>query len=186
MLQSYPKQVVVKGGTRVILRPMVKEDRDKLKAFFREIPFEDRWYLKEDVADPAVIDSWVDHLDYDRVLPILAEVDGRIVADATLHRRTFGALKGTAKIRVVVGPEYRRRGLGTWMILDILNIAMLGGVERLMAELVAGKEEAALRATEQFGFVREGVIRGGARDPEGNPYDLVIMVKSFPQKWGDF
>jgi len=186
MLDAYPKIVVVKDGTRVTLRPMVKEDEEKLKEFFASIPEEDRWYLKEDVADPKVIESWVRDLNYDRVLPIVAEVGDRIVADATLHRRTFGGSKHVGKLRIVVAPEYRSKGLGTWITLDIVNMAMHSGLEKLATEMVADKQQVAIDGVRQLGFVQEAVIPDYAKDPQGESHNLVIMVKAFYPEWGTF
>ena len=186
MLEGYPKTVVVRDGTRVTLRPMVKEDEEKLKEFFARIPEEDRWYLKEDVADPKVIESWVRDLNYDRVLPIVAEVEGKIVADATLHRRSFGGSKHVAKMRVVVAPEYRGKGLGTWMAMDIVNNALECGVEKLISELVPDAQQAAFEGLRRVGFVEEAVIRDYAKDPQGGSHDLVMMVMTFYQDWGTF
>jgi len=186
MLRSYPKIVVLRDGTRVTLRPMVKEDEEKLKEFFAGIPEEDRWYLKEDVADPKIIESWVRDLNYDRVLPIVAEVNGKIVADATLHRRTFGGSRHVGKLRIVVAPEYRGKGLGTWMVLDIVNLAMESGLEKLVAELIADKQELAIDGVRRLGFVQEAVLSNYAKDPQGGSHDMVIMVKTFYPDWGTF
>ena len=186
MLEGYPKTVVIGGGTRVTLRPMVKEDEEKLKEFFNGIPEEERWYLKEDVADPNVIESWVRDLNYERVLPIVAEVEGKIVADATLHRRSFGGSKHVAKMRVVVAPEYRGKGLGTWVAIDIVNNALQYGVEKLIAELVPDAQQAAFEGLRRVGFVEEAVLRDYAKDPHGGSHDLVMLVMTFYQEWGTF
>ena len=87
MLTGYPKKVRLQSGTSVTIRPMVKEDADKLYAFFSRVPREDRLFLRDDVSIRDVIDSWTQELDYEKVLPLVAEVGGNIVGDATLHRR---------------------------------------------------------------------------------------------------
>lgn len=186
MLRSYPRIVVLRDGTRVTLRPMVKEDKDKLKEFFANVPEDDRWYLKEDVADPKVIESWVRDLNYDRVLPIVAEVDGKIVGDATLHRCTFGGCKHVGKLRIVVAPEYRAKGLGTWMVLDIVNLAMESGLQKLIAELIADRQELAIDGVRRLGFVQEAVLSDYAKDPQEGSHDMIIMVKTFYTDWGTF
>ena len=186
MIEGYPKIVVVQDGTQVNLRPMVAEDEQKLLEFFQRVPAEDRWYLKEDTADPEIIASWVRSLNYDRVLPIVAEVGDRIVADASLHRHPFGCWTNVAKIRIVVAPEYRGLGLGTWMILDLVSHALQLGLDRLMAELVADKQEAAIDACLSQGFVKEATLPGYVRDSEGNPQDVVMLVKYFHPDWSAF
>ncbi|MER3420357.1 MAG: hypothetical protein C4290_07460, partial [Chloroflexota bacterium] len=91
LLDGYPKTLTLADGTTVTVRPLRATDQAALLAFFRGIPAEDRWWLREDVCDPEVIRRWTVELDYDRVLPLVALVENRIVADATLHRRGFGA-----------------------------------------------------------------------------------------------
>lgn len=65
-LTTYPKDVPLRDGTQITLRPMTSKDAEPLLAFFRQIPEEDRYYLKEDVADAAVIRRWTAELDYER------------------------------------------------------------------------------------------------------------------------
>ncbi|NIQ99909.1 MAG: hypothetical protein GTN78_06860, partial [Gemmatimonadales bacterium] len=88
--RGYPKKVRLRDGTEVQLRPMVAEDREGLLAFFQDLPEDDRMFLKEDVTKPETIDRWVRNLDYDRVLPILAMKDEKVVGDGTLHMDRYG------------------------------------------------------------------------------------------------
>ena len=57
---------------------MVKEDQRALFQFFQRVPKEDRLFLRDDVSSPKTIQAWVDGLNYNRVLPLLALVDGKI------------------------------------------------------------------------------------------------------------
>lgn len=186
ILEGYPKQIVLRDGTKVILRPMVKEDLAKVQEFFAGISDHDRRHLREDVGNPDVIREWAERLDYERVLPILAEVDGNVIADATLHRRKHGLAKHIAKVRIVVGPDYRRRGLGTWMMLDLVNLAMSIGAEKLVAEFAVELENPAIKSAERLGFYRAAVIPDYYKDADGKEYDMVIMVKSLYPDWGDY
>ena len=86
----YYKESVLKDGIHVILRPLVKEDRDKLLDFFHRIDDADLSFLRSNVRDPMTIDNWVSNIDYYKVYPLLAEVEGFIVGDATLHMDKVG------------------------------------------------------------------------------------------------
>src|SRR3970040_3105660 len=108
----YPKTIVLKDGTKVLLREMTRSDREGVYEFFAKIPEEDRKFLKHDVTKKEVIDAWLKDIDYARVFPLLAEVDGKIVADATLHRRSSGGLRHVGGVRVVVFPTYPAKGPG--------------------------------------------------------------------------
>ena len=91
MLDDYPKEVVLKDGTLVTLRPLVRDDAELLVAFFQRIPPEERWYLRHDVSNAGIVRQWAQEVNYERVIPILAFSEGRIIGDATLHRRHYGS-----------------------------------------------------------------------------------------------
>lgn len=174
MLRLYPKTVSLKDWTKVTLWPMTHHDEERLCEFFCRIPEEDRKLLKEDVANRAVIANWCRRIDYNRVLPILAEAHGKIVGDATLHRRESGWLQHVGEIRVVVDPEYRRRGLGSLLIEDLMLLAMDAKLERLFVELIAN-EIAAVKAFERAGFERVAHLPRFARDRNNMSQDLLVL-----------
>jgi RimJ/RimL family protein N-acetyltransferase len=172
---EFPKPITLKDGTAVTLKGMTSRDRDALHAFFERLPPEDTKFLKDDVRKPEVVEAWCRDINYGRVFPLLAEVDGSIVADATLHRRAYGWLRHVGEIRFAVDPAYRRKGLGAHLIEELILFAIEQGLEKLLAEVLAD-EVAAERALERFGFQRAGVIPGLVKDHTGNYRDLHILV----------
>ncbi len=174
-VQGYPAIQAIEGGDEVTIRPMVPEDRDRLLEFFRRIPEEERFYLKEDVTSARVIQRWADDLDYSRTLPLLAFKGERVVADATLHQRRAGARRHVGEVRIVVDPAYRNRGIGRALLHRLIEIARDKGLERVVFEVVAEKEEAARRTAQVLGFVPVAVLVHHVRDINGTPHDLVIM-----------
>ena len=136
LLDAFPKGLTLEDGTLVTVRPLHSGDQAALAAFFRGIPAEDRWWLREDVSDPAVIQRWLRDLDYDRVLPLVALSGSAIIADATLHRRGFGARHHLGEIRVTVAPAFRGRGLAYALLVELTEIATAAGLARLEAEIV--------------------------------------------------
>ena len=176
LLALYPKTLVLEDALAVEVRPLVPEDEPALLAFFRTIPAADRWWLREDVTDPTVVHSWVTALDYDRVLPLLAFDGDEIVADASLHRRGFGARAHLAEVRVVVAPAYRGRGLAYALLAELMEIATAAGLERLEAEIVGGAQVGALEAIELLGFEQTAVLPDHLRGPDGRRHDLIMLV----------
>jgi len=185
MLDEYPKQIVLKNGASVVLRPLEAADADQLIAFFQRIPEHDRWYLRHDVTVIETVRKWASTVNYDRVVPIVALHDGQIIGDATLHRRQYGSTRHVGEVRVVIDPTARGQRLGTWMVLDLIQLATGLGLEKLVAE-IAGGETAAIRAFRHLDFVREAVIPELHKDRLGNPCDLVVMVKNLSRTWTDF
>ena len=84
--ESYPKTVMLRDGAEVTLRPLQGGDKVPLLEFFKHVPEEDRYYLKENVTAPGVIHELTSNIDFDRIIPIVGLAKERIVADATLHR----------------------------------------------------------------------------------------------------
>ena len=174
-MEPYFKEGVLKDGTRVILRPMVKEDREKMLDFFRRLDEKDLLFLRSDVRDPAVIDHWVTHIDYQRVFPLLAESEGRIVGDVTLHMRKLGWKRHLGNVRVVVAKDFQNRGLGTLLINEIVELAGELGLEKLVAEIHL-QATAALTMFKHAGFSTKAVFEDLVKDPAGRSSDLVVMV----------
>ncbi len=171
----YSKEGVLKDGTRVILRPMVKEDREKLLAFFRGLDAKDLLFLRSDVRDAAVIDRWVNNIDYRRAFPLLAEVDNRIVGDATLHMRRMGWKRHLGNVRVVVAKDYQNKGLGTLLINELVELAGEFGLEKLIAEIHL-QAQGALTAFKRAGFSVKAVFEDLVKDFTGRSSDLIVMV----------
>ena len=174
-MAPYQKVGVLKDGTRVTLRPMVKEDRDKMLDFFRRLDEKDKLFLRSDVRDQTVIDHWVSNIDYQKVFPLLAEVDGRIVGDATLHMRKVGWKRHLGNVRVVVAKDFQGRGLATLLINEIVELAGEFGLEKLIAEIHL-QAQAALTVFKHAGFTTKAVFEDLVKDPEGKNSDLVVMV----------
>lgn len=185
MLDEYPKDIVLTDGTTVSLRPLTLSDGDALVAFFQRISAEDRWYLRHDVTEAEVVRRWAEELNYDRVIPIVACHEGQIIGDATLHRHRHGSVAHIAEIRLVIDPHVRSKRLGTWMVLDLIQLATGLGLEKLVAE-IANSETAAIRALRHLDFVREAVIPELHKGANGDLQDLVIMVKNLAPAWTDF
>ncbi|MHB9073069.1 MAG: GNAT family N-acetyltransferase [Desulfobaccales bacterium] len=172
---AYHKEGVLKDGSRVILRPMVKEDREKLLEFFQGLDAKALSFLRNDVREPAVIDHWVNHIDYNRVFPLVAEAEGRIVGDVTLHKRKVGWKRHVGNVRVVVAKDYQNRGLGTLLINEIVELAGEFGLEKLVAE-VHLQALGAIAMFKKAGFSVKAVFEDLVKDPAGQSSDLVVMV----------
>jgi len=173
--EAYPKKVVLRDGTPVELRPLERGDKIPLLRFFERIPEEERFFLKENVTAPQTIRGWLARLDFEQVFPIVAVAGGEIIGDATLHRSPTRARRHVGEVRIVVDPHYRERGLGRRLLRELLDIAWSLGLDKVVLELVARREKAAIMAALSVGFREAAVLRGWVRDPWGNYHDLVVL-----------
>ena len=100
--------------------------------------------------------------------------------------KAYGAKRHIGKIRIAVDPGMREKRLGTWMLLDLVNLAMAVGLEILVMRLIEGRDMAVIEGVKKLGFVEKAVLKDHVRDVEGNPHNLVIMTKRLQTHWDDF
>lgn len=174
-VQSYPKTVALRDGTRVQLRPLEPGDKIRLLKFFERIPEEERYHLKENVTAPEVISEWIRYIDLERVIPIVGVMDDQIVADATLHRSRASARRHMGELRVVVDPAHRERGLGGRLLRELIEIASDLGLHKLYMELVEHREKPAIQAALSLGFQEVACLAEWVRDAWGNYESLVVL-----------
>ncbi len=172
---GFPTTYLTNDGAQIAIRPMLPDDKNALLDFFRRIPEGDSFYLKGDVVSEKVIERWCANVDYTRVLPLLAIMGDRIIADGTLHRSRAGAPKHVGEVRIVVEPAFRNRGVGRGLLHKLTEIARNRGVTRLKFEVVADKEEAARRTAIIQGFIPEAFLKSYVVDFDSNPHDPIIM-----------
>lgn len=172
-----PKTSVLINGDAVIFRLLRKSDGPALETFFSKIPEKEADLLRSDVRSPAVISAWVDSLDYSRVLPVVAwsESTEHIAGVATLHF-TNGVYRHVADIRIVVGVEYRKLGLGSALIKELIEIGDQLGLHFLKAEILTDNP-LAIKAFRQLGFEAKVTLDGCYMTRKGEVRDLVIMLK---------
>ena len=182
ILQRYPIKIVFDEETEVILRPLDQEDKVALAQFFQRVPEEDRFYLKENVTAPEVIREWTEHIDLERTFPIIGIDDGKIVADATLHRSRTPARRHVGELRIVVDPDYRGKGLGSRLTQELMEIGKTLKLNKLFFELVERRESSAIRIAVRAGFEQTATLKGRVRDMYGSLQDLVIMELSLEDK----
>ena len=175
-INKYQKETKLKDGTKVLLRPMVAEDKDALHEFFKAVSEEEARYLRDDVKSRLLIESWAKNLDYSRTLPILAIKDDTIIADATINRRRSGWKWHLGTVRIFVHKEYRDVGLGRLMIDELVDIAYKLGIEKLIVE-IPDLSTAAIHAFYRAGFYRVAEIPNMVKDRENMPVGVVVMMK---------
>jgi RimJ/RimL family protein N-acetyltransferase len=182
MVGGFPKTVRLKDGTIATLRLMVSDDFVQLLKFFRALPEEDRHFLRFDVTDREMVARRCQELDYNRTLPVLAEIHDEIVGHAALEMKTYGWERDLGRVRCVIARPWQRKGLGTIMIGELFGCAVELGLDKLQAR-VMDSQAAAFRACEKVGFVQEAVLKRHVTDIAGEKHDLIIMTNSVEALW---
>jgi len=173
-LFDYPKDLELRVGFKCLLRPLESTDEMAFHEFFLAVPTHERMFIKHRVTDPAIIHEWCQTIDLGRNLPLLAVLDGQIIADATLHQQLGGWKRHVGRVSVLVHPKFRGRGLAKALVTDVLNIARQVGLEKVEAEFIGG-QEAAIKMFGLLGFQLLCRLPDYVKDMEAVTHDYILM-----------
>jgi L-amino acid N-acyltransferase YncA len=181
-LGVYPMEVALRDGVAIHVRPMELKDGPAVLAFFRALPEEDRLFLRDDVTRPEWLDRFVRKIDYNSMVPLVALLGSKVVANAALYRPLHGWSTHVGEIRVAVAREMQGKGLGTILVRELVRIATNAGLEKMVAAVV-DNQQGARRAFEKLGFQPEAVLKGHVKDVHGSRRDLVILANDVSHIW---
>jgi GNAT superfamily N-acetyltransferase len=173
-MMEYPKDLELKGGFKCVLRPLESTDEMAFHEFFLAVPTAERMFIKHRVTDPSVIHDWCQNIDLGRNLPLLAMLDGQIIADATLHQHLGGWKRHIGRVSVLVHPKFRGRGLARTLVTEIIAIARQVGLEKVEAEFI-GEQQNAMKVFGLLGFLPLYRLSDYVKDMEGITHDYFLL-----------
>lgn len=173
-LQKYPKDINVKDGSKVKLRPLKRTDEKEFHALFQAIPEQERMFIKHRVTDPVVIRDWCQNIDLGRNLPLLATDGAKIIGVATLHQQLGGWKRHIGRVSVLVQPKVRGRGIARALVQEIVDIARMTGLEKVEAEFIGG-QETAIHMFAMLGFSELWRREDYVKDMQAISHDYVLM-----------
>lgn len=183
-IKNFREMITLKDGAYILLRPLVAKDQQRLTEFYSAVSEEDLRYFRDYVKEPGIVQGWCEHVDYGRVLPILALVKERVVGSASLHFFD-GPKRHVAEIRLFLSKDYRKRGLGMKMSRTLIDLARKQGVNVLMAEVVADKSEV-VKAFESLGFRPKATLDDHFMLPDGECRDVILLTMPLCPKSDEF
>jgi RimJ/RimL family protein N-acetyltransferase len=166
--------ITLSDGGRVLLRPLTAEDREQLIELFQQVSVEDLRYMRHNVMDAKLIASWVENLDYDRVLPLVAVINERLVGSATLHFFE-GPARHRAEVRIYLAKEVRRRGVGSRMIQALIDMSKRRNIYMIEAQII-NEQATVIRAFQNLGFVRKCILDNYFILPDGELRDVAHLI----------
>ena len=183
-LKTHRDVATLKDGVRVLLRPMLQEDHASLVAFYSAVGDEDMRYMRHNVKDLSILQTWCDNLNYAKVLPVLAFVKDRVAGSASLHF-SEGPIRHVAEVRMFLAKDFRQRGLGMKMMRALIDLARKQDIRILTAEVIAEKTKV-VRAFEALGFVSKCTLEDYFMLPDGDTCDVVFMLLNLKPKSDEF
>jgi L-amino acid N-acyltransferase YncA len=176
------KEVTLKDGIRVVIRPMRKDDLDRSFAFFQALRTKDRAYLRHDVSRREVVAERIRAMKSGRVKRLVAVADDLIVADAALELETGGWKEHVGELRLIVASRYQRKGLGLLMARELYSIATKAKVEEIIVKMMR-PQVAARSIFRKLGFHEETLLPDYVKDVKGRKQDLILMRCDLEALW---
>ena len=143
-IHPYPSHLVkgfqLSDGTDVIIRPIRPEDAELAQEFVRRLSPESKFFrfmnsLQEMSQDLLVR---LTQLDYDRELALIATLEREGQEIELGVARYFTNPDGrTAEFALVVADEWQRRGLGSRLMISLIDAAREKGFRALQGEVLA-------------------------------------------------
>jgi len=135
------------------------------------------------VRDPKVVKRFVTHINPDSIWPIVAvTAEGEIVADATLQTVSRGWRRHVGEVRGVVAEAYRRQGLATALVRELVEHAGSRRLRKLKAEIL-DTQTGAFKVFQRMGFKEEARLKQHALDLDGQLHDILILTNSVDDLW---
>lgn len=183
-IKNFREMATLKDGAYILIRPMSAEDQPRLMEFYASVSDDDMRYFRHYVRDPSVIQDWCEHLDYGKVLPILALSKDHVVGSASLHFGE-GPHRHIGEVRLFLARDYRKRGLGMKMIRALIDVARKQGLYMLQAEVLS-EQTKVVKAFETLGFKFRAALDDYFIFPDGETRDVVLMTLCLHSKSDEF
>jgi N-acetylglutamate synthase-like GNAT family acetyltransferase len=172
--RAYPRTIAHAVGA--IELTLLDPDRDgaAVLAFAQGLPEHDLLFLRRDIAQPKVVDAWMQATRVGSIVTVLARRGGIVVGCATLVRDALAWSAHVAEMRVIVDPALRGSGLGQQLAHECFAIAVELGVEKVTAQMTVD-QRGAVEMFEGLGFRPEALLKDQVKDRAGRTHDIVML-----------
>lgn len=168
----------------VTFRPMVSGDHDNMLAFTRSLPERDLLFLRYDITDPAVVAEWIEGIETGNTVTILAEEGEQLIGYCSLHRSSILWTRHLGEILMLVGNNFRGKGIGRQLIQQIFPFAHEFDFQKLMLHMMSSQRDAQT-LFHHLGFIPEALLHDWAIDRNGRTHDMIIMSREVDEDLGE-
>lgn len=173
-LEKFPVRSVLNDGSPCSIRPMGREDEQAFREFHAVIPDQEQLFIKSRIRDGSLFQEWMADPEFPQHLPLVAHVDGKLVAIGSLHQRLGGWKRHIGQVYFLTHPDFRGMGLIDLLLAEIIEVARHGGLTRLESEL-NGERKSAIESLAAAGFDELVRIPDYVQDMQAQPHDYVLM-----------
>lgn len=170
---TLPRSLKLAGGEELTLRLLNRLDRDAFLAFTRSLPDHDLLFLRTDITNEDVVDGWLDNIDLERIVTIIAVRGECIVGYGSLHMSTVPWSRHVGELRVLIDGGVRGQGLGRSLTEAVFAQALDRGIEKMVAQMTVD-QKGAIATFEELGFKPEALLLDHVKDRQGKKHDLLV------------
>ena len=172
----YRKLFHLKDDTRVMLRLLHEGDRQNLIDLFQKASPVDLWFFRHDLKNRSLLNFWLNHLDYRRLLPVVAVnlEDNQVIAAATLLRGKHTA-QHIGEIKLFIAKPFRNLGLGSKILDELVQLARQERFYWLKAEVVAEQKQL-IKALRNKGFQIRAILEDFFVRKDGEAHDVLLLM----------
>ncbi len=151
--------------TKVFFRPAKPTDERPLKEFFYSLPRDESYirFLSIMKVFPHYDVARMVNIDYHKEMSIVGLM-GDVEAERIICIGRYSwedEETGTAEIDFLVHPDHGRKGIASFLIQHVAEIARSNGIRKLVAYITSGNEQV-FGVFAKLGYVVEGSFREGA------------------------
>ncbi len=161
-IRPYPEQYVetftLRTGPDVLIRPIRPEDEPMMGAFNRTLSPHSIYLRYFHPVSPQQLTSHEElasmcFIDYDQEMTLVAEYSDPRGFTEIVGMGQLTKLIGSddAEFAILINDSYQRTGLGTELLARLLDIGLIEGVDKVMAEILP-ENEGMRRVCEKLGF----------------------------------
>ena len=179
------KKETLKDGSGILIKTLTSNDLEKLMAFYRSLPYEDRKYLRIDVTDKSAVEKKIRAVESGSAVRIIALHNNTIIAIGALELGSDDWHKSLGELRVAVSRDFQRKGLGLMMLRELYLIAVDHKVEKIVVKMLR-PQIAARKICKKLGFREELFLPAYVKDQDKKNQDLLIMTCNIDELWKEF
>ena len=186
IFEDFPKKIILKDSSECEFRIASGDERDKFTDFFKRVSADDLWAMRRDYTKAESVDLYFCSASSDENVTLLAYQEECIIGIGIINFSGFGARKDVGEVEIIVDESFKQKRLGTWLMLEVINIVTTLKLEVLRIELMASKDVAAIIATKRANFVPQAILKNYLKDRNGKFDDLVILIKEIYEESSDY
>ncbi len=178
--RQYPRTLEI-GDLKVELCRMEARHLEPMLAFTRSLPERDLLFLRLDITQREVVQDWIRNIENDRTISILAEERGEVIGYCSLHHNEILWTRHLGEIRLLVGSNYRGKGIGRHLLEQVVPVAKEQGLQKLAVQMMSTQRDAQT-LFHSLGFIPEALLSDWAIDRQGRTHDLIVMSREVEEE----